>query len=367
MSILHDADDASDAIQESMVKAFAALQKESRDFEVLPWLFRIVHNESISFLRKRRPEANIDLVAESGYDSTTQSAENRARLEQLQTDLDALGERQRGALIMRELSGLSHEQIAVALNCSSAGAKQAVFEARSGLTEMQQGREMECELVQRALSDDDGRVLKGRAIRAHLRDCVICSSFRDAIGTRQKDLAMLAPGLPAAALAALLANFAGSGATIGLGSSGSLIAGGAIGKTVGAVAITATLAGGVVTAHHVADRNETPAPQIATVGSDGSAVQPGSASDAVAKARRKAAQRRTAGAGNARSSSPKSAKGAANGKALGKTKIKKTKKAKAKKHAGSSGKSSVAPGQTKTKTNPSGTQTTTSQGQVKGP
>src|SRR4051795_3361353 len=53
-SILHHEEDAQDALQSTMTRAFAALQHEERDFELRPWLFRIAHNEAISILRRRR-------------------------------------------------------------------------------------------------------------------------------------------------------------------------------------------------------------------------------------------------------------------------------------------------------------------------
>ena len=58
------------------------------------------------------------------------TVEQRARLRQLVADLRALPERQRGALVMRELSGLSHAEIATALGITAPQAKQAILEAR---------------------------------------------------------------------------------------------------------------------------------------------------------------------------------------------------------------------------------------------
>jgi hypothetical protein len=61
-SILRHEEDARDAVQSAMTKAFAALQTEERDFELRPWLFRIAHNEAISILRARRPAEDLDAV-----------------------------------------------------------------------------------------------------------------------------------------------------------------------------------------------------------------------------------------------------------------------------------------------------------------
>src|SRR4051794_41928707 len=53
-SILRHEQDAQDALQSTMARAFSALQDERREIELRPWLFRIAHNEAISILRRRR-------------------------------------------------------------------------------------------------------------------------------------------------------------------------------------------------------------------------------------------------------------------------------------------------------------------------
>src|SRR3954463_11090208 len=52
-SIVRHDEDAQDALQSTMARAFAALQDEQRDFELRPWLFRIAHNEAVTILRRR--------------------------------------------------------------------------------------------------------------------------------------------------------------------------------------------------------------------------------------------------------------------------------------------------------------------------
>jgi RNA polymerase sigma factor (sigma-70 family) len=248
-SILHDDEDARDALQSTMAKALAALRDEERDFELRPWLFRIAHNEAISRLRQRRDSVDLDAVGTLGADSLAQTVEDRERLALLRADLRDLPERQRSALVLRELSGLSHEEIAVVLDSSAGAVKQTIFEARAGLHECAEGRTMLCADVQRALSDGDGRVLRGRRIRAHIRSCRACRTFKTALAQRPADLAALAPALPATAGAALLAHLL-PGAKAGLASSAGTAAGagGGMAATVaGKVAIvavaTATLAG----------------------------------------------------------------------------------------------------------------------------
>src|SRR4051794_25727536 len=125
-SILRHDEDAQDALQSTMTKAFAALQSEQRDFEVRPWLFRIAHNEAISILRRRRTTTELDDVPEAG--SMEDRVLDREELRALQMDLADLPDRQRAALILRELNGLSHAEIATVLDLTPTAVKHTLFE-----------------------------------------------------------------------------------------------------------------------------------------------------------------------------------------------------------------------------------------------
>lgn len=234
-SLLQHDEDARDALQSAMTRAFVALQDEERDFEIRPWLFRIVHNEAISLVRRRRPTSDLDEARTIGRDDLEQTVETRERLGHLRRDLQDLPERQRAALVLRELSGLGHEEIAEVLESSPRAVKQTIYEARSALAEFAEGRAMECAEVQRQLSDGDGRVLRSRRTRAHLRSCRACGRFRAALAQRPGDLGALAPALPLAASAGILAS-------VLPGAGGAVAGGSAIGG--GAVAGSAAVAGG---------------------------------------------------------------------------------------------------------------------------
>jgi len=163
----------------------------------------------------------------------------------LVADLEDMPERQRGALLMRELSGLSHDEIAIALETSPGAAKQAIFEARRALQEYEQGRLMACEDIRRAISDGDGRRLRGRRVRGHLRNCAVCAAFAEAIPDRRAQLQALAPPLPLALAAGVLSRLPAGGSVHGAG--GGLVAGG-VGKAVGASIGAKALAGAAVIA-----------------------------------------------------------------------------------------------------------------------
>jgi RNA polymerase sigma factor (sigma-70 family) len=204
LSIVRTPEDAQDALQSTFERAFAALQASRRDVAMRPWLFRIAHNEAVSILRRRRA-GDDQIDAEVPSPSTVEgTVAQRERLAMLVADLQELPVRQRAALLMRELSGLSIAEIAVALSISPGAAKQTLFEARASLHAFAEGRATQCEAVRRAISDGDGRALRGRAVRAHLRACAACEDFRALIDTRRADLRALVPPLPATASASLL-------------------------------------------------------------------------------------------------------------------------------------------------------------------
>ncbi|HWY90672.1 MAG TPA: sigma-70 family RNA polymerase sigma factor [Solirubrobacteraceae bacterium] len=254
LSIVRDESDAQDALQSAMTCALVALRAQERNLSVRPWLFRIAHNEAVSVLRRRRPTTALAEGLESADFSVERTLEGRERLAMLLADLQALPVRQRSALVMRELSGLSIEEIAGALSTSPGATKQVLFEARRALYDFAEGRAMECEQVRQAVSDGDRRVLRGRKLRGHLRECANCRDFQVAISTRGADLRALAPPLPgvvaAGVLGRLLAHGVSGGHTGGLAvSSGAAVGNSAaasltVKALAGVTALTVALAGG---------------------------------------------------------------------------------------------------------------------------
>jgi RNA polymerase sigma factor (sigma-70 family) len=178
-SILRHDEDALDALQATLTAAWSALGQDRRMAPLRPWLYRIAHNESISVLRRRARQSVADIkhVDELVSPSAAEDAGRREQWELLMADLADLPERARSALVLRELSGLAPAEIAVALGTTVGAAKQSILEARRALAEMAEGRAMTCESVQARVSGGDRRVLHGRRVAAHLRDCPICEEF----------------------------------------------------------------------------------------------------------------------------------------------------------------------------------------------
>ena len=271
-SIVRNDADAQDVLQSTFTAALSALRRDRRNAPLRPWLYRIAHNEAITLLRRRSRESSHELP-ESGpqaISSAEDQAADRARWSTLVSDLAGLPERQRSALLLRELSGLSHDEIAIALGTGVGGAKQAIFEARQALAELAEGRAMSCDEVRRRVSAGDRRVLRGRRVRAHLGDCPGCKAFVAEIPARRAELRAFAPVLPASAAAAVLsrtlhAASAHGGSAAAAGSAAATA--GAVGKAAGTaviwkaatgVAVLATAAAGVTGLEHVLRHRHAP-------------------------------------------------------------------------------------------------------------
>jgi hypothetical protein len=223
------------------------MSSRNPDVPVRAWLFRIAHNEAISIIRRRRPQAELGDAA--GIEAATGAGgpEARERFRQLVSDLSALPERQRAALVMRELSGLDYSEIGAALATTEAGAKQTVYLARTALHERAEGRDMACEPVREAISAGDRRVLRGRRLKAHLSACAACQEFEAAGRGRSVALAAFAPPISGVAAAGILSELLGGGVShASAGAAGSAVAAGVGGgqTTVGAAAASQTPAVG---------------------------------------------------------------------------------------------------------------------------
>jgi RNA polymerase sigma factor (sigma-70 family) len=123
-----------DVTQDSFRKALEALRRGDDEVELRPWLYRIVRNTALNDLRDRPPaaaELADDLIA--GGRSAAAEAEERAEVAALIARLRALPENQRAALVMRELEGMSHEEIAAALGISHGAARQAIARGRTAV------------------------------------------------------------------------------------------------------------------------------------------------------------------------------------------------------------------------------------------
>lgn len=226
-AILGDPIDAQDALQNTMTRVLQSLPGERRTIKLRPWLYRVARNESLTLIRERRQVLELTEGRAPAVPAADISAEHRESVRTLVADLASLPETQRSALVLHEMSGLSHEEISEALQRSPRASRQAIYEARMALQDLKEGRAMDCDDIRAMISDGDGRVMRGRKVRSHLRECQRCTDFELAIRHRRTQLGWLAPPLPAAAASGLIATVLGGGT----GTGGALGAAGALGSS----------------------------------------------------------------------------------------------------------------------------------------
>ncbi len=132
----HDADDV---LQDAFMRAHAALRATDRPMALRPWLYMIVRNRAMDDLRRpQRARGGLDeelhVVADDTHDPADLTLA-RVHLRRVVQEIGRLPERQRLALVMRELDGASHAEVAGALRTTVPATKSLLHRARETLAE----------------------------------------------------------------------------------------------------------------------------------------------------------------------------------------------------------------------------------------
>jgi len=139
-------EDASDLAQESFIKAYQALKSFKGGSSFYTWLYRIAVNKTINFLKQRKNRNHmslndLDFNAEHDPDLVALVSENTPRraagLSELQEKLNAallkLSEHHRLVVILHDVQGQSHEEIAKVMDCNIGTVRSRLFYARQQL------------------------------------------------------------------------------------------------------------------------------------------------------------------------------------------------------------------------------------------
>lgn len=132
LGILRNAADAEDAVQETFLRAMRGLAGFRGDAAVGTWLQRIAVNVCIEWKRSRRPTAPLEAAERSA--GTSGGFEETAIRHQLALDaLGALSESQRAALILKDVQGLTVDEIAATLSWNAKKVENELYRARKAL------------------------------------------------------------------------------------------------------------------------------------------------------------------------------------------------------------------------------------------
>jgi|GEM_PF-878572 len=112
-SVVRDSALAEDVSQDAILKAWKALPTFRGDSSLRSWVLRITHNTAISTLRKRREELrDPDLLPERETLSTTEhQVVGRLSIDAFEEALNQLDELSRSIVVLREVEGLSYDEI----------------------------------------------------------------------------------------------------------------------------------------------------------------------------------------------------------------------------------------------------------------
>lgn len=140
-----NAEDAADMAQEAFIKAYNSLASYRGDSRFSVWLYRIVSNVCLDFLRarKRRQTVPLSVVDDEGEETELEISDESASPEKLmersmtrdavRRGLQELTPEYRQILILRELQGMSYDEIAETLGLESGTVKSRIFRARKKL------------------------------------------------------------------------------------------------------------------------------------------------------------------------------------------------------------------------------------------
>ena len=140
-----DAADAEDVAQEAFIKAYRALASFRGDSAFYTWLYRIAINTAKNALvsNRRRPvDFDLDLQDPEQYDRHARLKEGDTPEGVLLTEeirsvvekaMEQLPEDLRTAIVLRELEGLSYEEIAEAMDCPVGTVRSRIFRAREAI------------------------------------------------------------------------------------------------------------------------------------------------------------------------------------------------------------------------------------------
>ncbi len=146
---LRNQEDALDVVQESFIKVHRYIGKFEGNSSFYTWLYRIVANLCIDHLRRAKRHRDVEFDDGLRHDGKDESSTNLTHLttygdpgdmlrrkeilSAVEESLDHLSDKHRAVIVMRELQGLSYEQMAEAMECSKGTIMSRLFHARRNM------------------------------------------------------------------------------------------------------------------------------------------------------------------------------------------------------------------------------------------
>ncbi|CAN5224278.1 sigma-70 family RNA polymerase sigma factor [soil metagenome] len=136
LRITGDADAASDAAQEALIRAHRALHQYDPSLPFGPWIYRVATNASLNHIRRRaRETSSLDLPERAAPESSgpEPSAIRREEVDEVLAAMAELPPAYRAALTLRHMQQLSYQEVADALGIPIGTVKTHLHRARAAL------------------------------------------------------------------------------------------------------------------------------------------------------------------------------------------------------------------------------------------
>lgn len=139
LGMMGNPEDAMDAAQEALLKAFGGFSKFREEARFSTWLYQIAVNACLDALRKRKETLSLDWLREEGYDPADDAPdaflqlEEKQRKQALKQAIARLPAEFRAAVVLVDLQGLSYQEAADALDVPIGTVRSRVSRARKGL------------------------------------------------------------------------------------------------------------------------------------------------------------------------------------------------------------------------------------------
>lgn len=144
--------EAEDVSQDAFLRAFHRLPRFRFQAPFRAWLLQITHNAAIDAVTRRRPEpvdpSEAPEPASNGERTPAERLERRERQERLQTKLQLLPPAHRAVLVLRDLEGLTYEEIAEVTSSPLGTVKGRLYRARSEMIDILRANTYDWELPQ---------------------------------------------------------------------------------------------------------------------------------------------------------------------------------------------------------------------------
>ncbi|MGH2775694.1 MAG: RNA polymerase sigma factor [Actinomycetota bacterium] len=135
LSLVRDSALAEDVVQETLIKVWRALPAFRGDSSLRRWVLTITHNTAVSLMRAAREEAHDpnDLPDAPVPNSIEKTVQDNLAIEQLWNKLGELDETTRALVVLRDLEGLSYEELCGILGLPLPTVRTRLFRARRKL------------------------------------------------------------------------------------------------------------------------------------------------------------------------------------------------------------------------------------------